>query len=217
MAVANSQFKQYIKLSVSEGSNQCSPLVFWGFVFPRVHIFLWLLSNNKILTRMNLAKRQHVEDKTCLFCSEQETVGHLFFDCCVAKVLWAHLYLSDIFQITLGVDYESVARWWVSNKKYKIMNSFATALMWCLWKFQNEMCFQGKIWSGEKLLLGKLLNMLKYWRILFTGGDLDTLDQALSSLSVKLAHPLGLPYPSQNLPIQRACLARLHRLRLRLL
>jgi hypothetical protein len=114
---------------------------------------------------MNLAKRKHVEDKTCLFCSEQETVGHLFFGCCVAKVLWA--YLTNIFHVTLGVNYESVARWWVSNKKYKIMNSFLTALMWCLLKFRNEMCFQGKMWMGEKLLLRNMFNMLKSWRILF--------------------------------------------------
>ena len=39
---------------------------------------------------------------------------------------------------------------------------------------------------------------------MFTGGDLDTLDQALSSLSAMLAHPLGLPYSSQNFPTRRS-------------
>jgi hypothetical protein len=55
---------------------------------PRLHIFLWLLANGKVLTRDNLAKRRHVEDKTCLFCKEAETPVHVFYDCCVAKVLW---------------------------------------------------------------------------------------------------------------------------------
>jgi hypothetical protein len=45
---------------------------------PRVHFFLWLLINNKNLTRDNLAKRQHVDTKACLFCEELESYHHLF-------------------------------------------------------------------------------------------------------------------------------------------
>ena len=91
-------------------------------------------------------------------------------------------------------------RWWVSNRKYKIMNSFWATLMWYLWKFRNEMCFQGKSWMGEKLLLQKLCNMVKKWRILFSEGDLELLDQTLTSLYSKLVQPLGLPNVSQNSP-----------------
>jgi hypothetical protein len=47
-----------------------TPVVWKIIVSPRFHIFLWLLTNNKILTRDNLAKRKYVEDLTCLFCSE---------------------------------------------------------------------------------------------------------------------------------------------------
>jgi hypothetical protein len=51
----------------------------WKIHIPsRVHIFLWLLANNKVLTRDNLAKRKSDDDKTCLFCSEFESVTHLF-------------------------------------------------------------------------------------------------------------------------------------------
>jgi hypothetical protein len=38
--------------------------------------------------RDNLAKRREVDDKSCLFCSEKETAGHLLFECCVARNLW---------------------------------------------------------------------------------------------------------------------------------
>ena len=61
----------------------------WKLCVPtRIHIFLWLLSNNKTLTRTNLAKRRHVEDITCLFCNENESVHHLFFRllCCLCYV-----------------------------------------------------------------------------------------------------------------------------------
>jgi hypothetical protein len=61
------------------------PAVWKIMVPPRVHFFLWLLSKNKLLTRDNLNKRKEVEDKTCLFCEEQESVHHLFYGCVVAS------------------------------------------------------------------------------------------------------------------------------------
>jgi hypothetical protein len=54
----------------------------------RLHIFLWLLGNNKTLTMDNIAKRKKIDDSSCLFCREDESVTHLFFNCCVAKEMW---------------------------------------------------------------------------------------------------------------------------------
>ena len=44
-----------------------TPAVWHLNVPPRIHIFLWLIANNKTLTRTNLAKRQEVENISCLF------------------------------------------------------------------------------------------------------------------------------------------------------
>src|SRR4051812_18780695 len=65
-----------------------TPIVWQLKVPPHLHIFLWLLANNKTLTRDNLSKRRHVEDKTRVFCSENKSVNHLFFYCFVAKMVW---------------------------------------------------------------------------------------------------------------------------------
>jgi hypothetical protein len=64
------------------------PAVWSLLIPPRVHFFLRLLSKNKLLTRDNLEKRKGVDDKTCLFCNERETVHHLFYDCVVANRVW---------------------------------------------------------------------------------------------------------------------------------
>lgn len=56
---------------------------------PNIHVFLWLTVHNKSLTRDNLAKRRHVEDVSCVFCDELESIQHLFFDCIVAQHMWA--------------------------------------------------------------------------------------------------------------------------------
>jgi hypothetical protein len=76
---------------------------------PRVHIFLWLLANNRLLTRDNLCKRKEISDKTCLFCTEPESITHMFFECCVANLIWQEL--SCLFDKPIGADFESVVRW----------------------------------------------------------------------------------------------------------
>jgi hypothetical protein len=59
------------------GISQAYTRVMWKIeVPPRLHIFLWLLANDKILTRNNLAKRRHVEDGSCLFCADLESASH---------------------------------------------------------------------------------------------------------------------------------------------
>jgi hypothetical protein len=106
---------------------------------PRVHIFRWLLANNKTLARDNLAKRRNLNDKTCVFCSELESVNHLFFQCCVAQAMWS--YVSDITNVRLGIDFESVTRFLLHGKKMKVLNVFSSMSLWTIWKSRNDICF----------------------------------------------------------------------------
>jgi hypothetical protein len=97
---------------------------------PRVQYFLWLLSKNKLLTRDNLSKRRKVEDPTCLFCNERESIQHLFFSCAIAKQLW-HV-LSKIFDIQLIASFEDIGKFWLNNKHNGVLNMFTLAAVWCL-------------------------------------------------------------------------------------
>ena len=165
--------------------------VIWNLqVPPRIHIFLWLLSNNKTLTRSNLARRRSLEDVSCLFCSEIETVHHLFFDCCVARTLRSHV--SDIFDIHIGSNYESVARWWVSNKRNSVLNMTSAALLWSLWKLRNSFCFQGEIWRDERVVLNRIIQALKHWRPLCKEGNKEKYDWVVSRILEKSRQPLRL-------------------------
>jgi hypothetical protein len=89
--------------------------------------FLWLLANNKTLTKDNLAKRQKVNDKTCLFCNEDESTAHLFFSCCVAKQFWC--VVAEITGVHVGVDFESMAKWWLHGKKFNVVNVINAAVL----------------------------------------------------------------------------------------
>lgn len=88
----------------------------WGIkIPPRVHFFLWFVINNRALTRDNLAKRRKVKDETCLFCSEKETICHVFFECVVAKQCWS--IASDILGYQVGASMVDVGKFWLGHKK----------------------------------------------------------------------------------------------------
>jgi hypothetical protein len=110
----------------------------------QLHIFPWLLAKNKVLTRDNLAKRKKLDDMSCLFCTDPENVSHLFFDCCVARVTWENV--SEVCKKKLGTDFELVANMWLHDKKFKAINICTTTTLWAIWKFKNEICFQGTRW-----------------------------------------------------------------------
>jgi hypothetical protein len=82
---------------------------------PECIFFLWLLSKDMLLTRDNVGKRRLVEDKTCLLCSEDETVNDLFFDCMVVRQAWETIY--EVVGFPISLDYVFVARCCLCNKK----------------------------------------------------------------------------------------------------
>jgi hypothetical protein len=84
-----------------------TPVVWKIKVPPRIHIFLWLFARNKLLTRDNLAKRRKLDDQSCLFCSDNESVHHLFFYCCVARQMWYNI--AEILELPVGQKFESIA------------------------------------------------------------------------------------------------------------
>jgi hypothetical protein len=83
-----------------------------------------------------LAERKPLDDKTCLFCSEPKSASHLFFGCCVAKLFWQTI--AEVIGLDLGADFASVARFWISEKKHRIVNICTVATLWDMWKLGNE-------------------------------------------------------------------------------
>lgn len=50
-----------------------------GKIPEKIKIFLWLLTNDVVLSRDNLRRRKWQGDPSCVFCNSVETASHLFF------------------------------------------------------------------------------------------------------------------------------------------
>lgn len=124
---------------------------------PRVHFFLWLLIHNITLTRDNLAKRRKLEDECCLFCTEEKSVHHVFFECVVAKQFWA--IISDAV---------GIGTYWLSNKKHTVLNMVSSAVLWSIYKLRNDIYFQNIGWRSIEMLTFRVTGRIGQFYVLHT-------------------------------------------------
>ena len=73
---------------------------------PKIEMFLWLFSQNKILTKDNLRRRGIPKPLECSLCKEIESVHHLFFDYIVARN--TRDLVTKVFSLEI-TDFESLA------------------------------------------------------------------------------------------------------------
>ena len=122
------------------------PAVWKLRVPPKIHVFLWLLSNNKLMTRDNLRKRHIIKPLDCVYCVCNESIQHLFFDCVVAKCTWD--VVNSAFNCNIGSNFESVGRFWLSNNNNAALNIVTSDVMWTIWKNRNAMIFNNACWTS---------------------------------------------------------------------
>jgi len=59
--------------------------IIWKLKLPlKIKVFLWYLYKGVILTKDNIARRHWQGDNKSCFCSSEETIQHLLFDCHIA-------------------------------------------------------------------------------------------------------------------------------------
>jgi zinc-binding in reverse transcriptase len=64
------------------GVNNTEYNIFWSLNIPlKIKIFVWFVKRNKILTKINLAKKGWIEFVTCMFCDSDEDTIYLFVSC----------------------------------------------------------------------------------------------------------------------------------------
>lgn len=136
-------------------------LAMWSIkVPPRIQGFCWLVSQNKIMTRDNLRKWDLVKPLECVYCKEIESVYHLFFECIVAKLIWAEV--GTLFQVSVH-NFESIAKHWLCNKRFLHLNVVTSSVLWELWNFRNTVVFNRCSRIYMKQVLGLVSHYLRDW------------------------------------------------------
>jgi hypothetical protein len=139
------------------------PTIWEIVVPPRIHLFLWLLSYNKLSTVDNLNKKCLDKNTICCFCGEPESISHLLFECVVAKVVWS--YIREVLGIEIEADYLSVAAKWLQKEKIYCVNAISAVLRG-IWLIRNDMLFNKQVWSSMTVVLRKIMKILGDWKII---------------------------------------------------
>jgi hypothetical protein len=68
----------------------------WKLKIPlRIKVFRWYLRTGVILTKDNLAKQNWHGTKKYVFCHQNETIKHLFFQCRLARSIWSVIQVAS--------------------------------------------------------------------------------------------------------------------------
>lgn len=125
-----------------------------------------------------------------VFYSEHETINHLFFDCVVAKIIWQHI--SSFFNLNLGENLLSIARYWPASKYHAATNSVCASVLWSIWKLRNAHIFNNATWVDmNKIWCMIQVNIMK-WMILFKENHLMKVENFFQRVSLVLQAPFQL-------------------------
>jgi hypothetical protein len=132
----------------------------------KTKIFAWYLRRGIILTKDNLVKRNWQGSKKCVFCHQDETINHLFFNCQFARSIWSITQIGS----TLYPP-QSVANFfgsWLNgvDRRYKtFIRVGAIAIIWSLWLCRNDKIFHDTNSSCLQVIY-RSTALLRSWSLL---------------------------------------------------
>ena len=127
---------------------------------------MWYLRRRLVLTKYNLAWCNWPRSKKCCFCTHDETIKHLFFQCKFARSTWSVIQIASNLYPPTSVA--NIFGHWLDG----IPNSFKTlirvgayALIWSLWLCRNNLVFNGKNASPLQVIF-RYTQSLHTWSML---------------------------------------------------
>jgi len=140
----------------------------WNLKLPlKIKKIAWYLKRGVVLTKDNLAKRNWSGSKKCVFCSQDETIQHLFFDCHYAKFIWRAISFSFGLDIPTSVD--NMCYGWLQGIHPKHRPNIlvgAIAICWSLWLNRNDIVFNKCIVKTYMQVLFRATYWCRFWAML---------------------------------------------------
>jgi hypothetical protein len=136
----------------------------WKMKIPlKTKKFAWYLRRGVILTKDNLARRNWHGSKRCVFCYQDETIKHLFFQCRFARSIWSIIKIaSSLYPMT---SVANVFGNWLHgiDLRFRMLIRVGTiAVIWSLWLCRNDKVFEDKNCSLLQVIY-KCTDTLRLW------------------------------------------------------
>ena len=139
----------------------------WKMKIPlKTKVFAWYLRRGVILTKDNLAKRNWHGCKKCVFCHQDETIKHLFFQCQFARSIWSIIQIGSSLYPPRSVA--NIFGNWLNgvDNRFKILIRVgAIAVIWSLWLCRNDKVFNNKM-SSILQVIYRCTGLLRSWSCL---------------------------------------------------
>jgi hypothetical protein len=145
-------------------------------------VFCWYLRRGVILTKDNLTKRNWHGSKTCVFCTHDETIKHLFFQCNFARSIWSVIQAASGLYPPTSIA--NVFGNWVHGIDYKyriLLRVGAIALIWSLWLCRNDKVFDNKNCTLLQVIY-RCTGTLRLWSQLHRMEDHDLFSEVCTRL-----------------------------------
>ena len=88
-----------------------------------------------------------------------------------------------------SVSFESIARMWLCDKKFKSHNAIHAVALWILWNTRNDMCFNRSPWPGFQCMWRRMASLLSQWKVLFCEDTRGAVESAISGLEHMAMRP----------------------------
>jgi hypothetical protein len=146
----------------------------WKLKIPlRIKVFGWYLRKGVILTKDNLAKRNWHGSKKCVFCHQNETIKHLFFQCRFARSIWSVIQAASTLFPPCNII-NIFGNWLngIDNRFKKYIRVGTIAFIWSLWLCRNDKVFNDKN-SSILQVIYRAIGTLRLWSSLQRLEDRD--------------------------------------------
>ena len=157
---------------------------------------MWLLSNGVVLTKDNMLRRKWNGSPECFFCEHNESIDHLFFQCSIAKVVWACVArcfgASDI-PGNLDQCWSWFDQWLPQGKKFHVLGT--TTIFWAIWKARNKACFDNKIIKSPLEIIYHAGALMKLCAGLYSEMDKQALKEGVNTM---LKFAMDIPASKQS-------------------
>ena len=127
---------------------------------------MWYLRRGVVLTKDNLARCNWPGSKKCCFCTHEETIKHLFFQCKFARTTWSIIQIaSSLYPPTSVANIFGHCLDSISNRFKTLIRVGAYALLWSLWLCRNDLVFNNKNASPLQVIF-RCTHSLRTWSML---------------------------------------------------